>query len=1054
MKKLVSLLVAAGMLAAPAANVMGAEFVQKDLFSSFDSMLDYTSTSADSNLPNGWTTLRSNPTETERRAALVDNEVIGTTNTLKLTGTKMDNGAAMRFPFSEVVKKGKIHVGFDMKADGQIRLGGHYVLGGNYNPEDYVGADGAGWYVNNTYFVYDSGALNTYQPTNLPENANIKSVAAVSAAAWHRYDVYIDVDAHKYSIFVDGDEKGNYELAMYELKSFWIQCDTGTAYIDNLYMNHYQTDSAFDGMKVACDTVQNGVVNVTFSEPVEAEGVLPGDFSAVNTATKKSYEPTEAELATDNPGYNLTFENLPTGEYEITVSNAYKGGISKTAAENTAKFTVKSDLENTPHYFMNQTFDGYTGGMPIGWHVNNAYYDYGYGDAVNSLYKSADHGDGKALNITSLDSENTIEYKFPTTVYDGEFTIEFDVYRGTGEKWGIGLLTPAEYTNELVDDKGDYTTEWWASDDGIKERRDQLDSRRNNTILFATWNSNNLKSLCYQKGLDTWYNGEFSNISIPESAWTHVKAVIDADACEYRVSVDGGAEQTATGVTRLRWRQLYNVVTDKTENVMGIAGLRLHAGKGSNNVQFDNIKVYSGGNSAYNLYEDFNTLVRPATPYNRNMSNWQFFIDGVTGKSGNTGDKAMKIGFDNPSRLCWQPLSVPVKAGKSFDVEFDIKNETVSGNENGTDGWWVLTLGGENETSADANWVIGYRWNAFKAGTGATTTLQDTNITFDSAKWNHVKLSVIAGANPQLKVTVTNERGTFEYTGAADSKFNTQDTCILGIRNDYNCSSPITIDNLTVKEHNTYAAEILSVKAVDFEGKTADVSGTVSSNAKGLAIKMSRPLANADAVKLYYADNGTNASSERYTAYTKTLADNGSTVNIVFNELPQEGKAVVLGVAQNAEFVDSYLNNFTAAQRTFKIVNEQGQLVVDEFRAYTYVEGRTDVHGQKFEGAWVPYTGESFAGLTDLSKIKLVAKGYNTDADAKIFLSGNDYKVTADGATQMLDGNITTRMAGRGSFEQELDNLPLDAETETFKGMLWTYPGMIPLEKALEYSVK
>lgn len=1064
MKKLVSLLVAAGMLAAPAANVMGAEFVQKDLFSSFDSMLDYTSTSADSNLPNGWTTLRSNPGRGESRAELVDNEVIGTTNTLKLTGTGTDAGAAMRFPFSEVVKKGKIHVGFDMKADGKIRLGGHYVKDGNYNPEDYVGEEGKGWYVNNTYFVYKYDDVNknyvlvTYNPTHEPDIGTPLTITAIKQVEWHRYDVYIDVDAQKYSIFVDGDEKGKYDLEKYELKSFWIQCDTGTAYIDNLYMNHYQTDSAFDGMKAACDTVQNGVVNVTFSEPVEVEAVFANDFSAVNTATKQSYEPTDAELATDNPGYNLTFGDLPTGEYEITVSSAYKGGISKTAAENRAKFTVKSDLENEPHYFMNQTFDEYTGGMPIGWHVNNAYYDYGYSTDVNKLYKSADHGDGKALNISSLDSENTIEYKFPTTIYDGKFTIEFDVYRGTGEKWGIGLLTPAEYTNELVDSKGDHTTEWWASDEGIKARRDQLDSRRNNTILFATWNSNNLKSLCYQKGLDTWYNDEFSNISIPESAWTHVKAVIDADACEYRVSVDGGAEQTATDVTRLRRRQLYNVVTDKTENVMGIAGLRLHASKGSNKVQFDNIKVYSGGNSAYNLYEDFNTLVRPATPYNRNMSNWQYFIEGVTGKSGNTGDKAMQINFpsgESHDLLCWQPLSVPVKAGKSFDVEFDIKNEAVSGNEKGTDGWWVLTLGGENETSHGANWVIGYRNNAFKAGTGATNALNnETNITFDSAKWNHVKLSVIAGANPQLKVTVTNERGTFEYTGAADSKFNTKDTCILGIGNSWHCSSPITIDNLTVKEHNTYAAEILSVKAVDFEGETADVSGTVSSNAKGLAIKMSRPLSNADAVKLYYADSGTNASSERYTAYTKTLADNGSTVNIVFNELPQEGKAVVLGVAQNAEFVDSYLNNFTADQRTFTIVNEQGRLVVDEFRAYTYVEGRTDIHGQKFEGAWVPYTGESFAGLTDLSKIKLVAKGYNTDADAKIFLSGNDYKVTADGATQMLDGNITTRMAGRGSFEQELDNLPLDAETETFKGMLWTYPGMIPLEKALEYRVK
>lgn len=1077
MKKLVSLLVAAGMLAAPAANVMGAEFVQADLFSVFDSMLGYTSTSADSNLPQGWTTLRSNPGKGESRAALADSETVGTTNTLKLTGTGTDAGAAMRFPFSEVAKTGKIHVGFDMKADGKIRLGGHYVRGGNYNPEDYVGADGAGWYVNNTYFVYDAGALNTYQPTDIPENQNIKAVSAVSAAAWHRYDVYIDIDAHSYNIYVDGEKQGDdYSLAMYELKSFWIQCDTGTAYIDNVYLNHYQTENAFDGMKVTADSVQNGIVNVTFSEPIASGAVFTDDFSAVNTATNVKYEPTEAEEANDNPGYNLMFEDLPMGEYEITVSNAYTGKISRTAAANTAKFTVKADLENEPHYFMNKDFDDYAGGMPIGWELNSAWYDYGYSDDVNALYKSAEHDGGKALNITSAETaENTIEYKFPTTVYDGKFTVEFDAYRGTGEKWAIGLLTPAEYSNELVSDSAktknsDKDADWWTGEEGMKVRRDELQSRRIKTILFATWNG---EKLCYQTDLDTWFNGTVSNVTIPENQWTHVKAVIDADACEYRVSVNGGAEQKVTGVTRLKRRQLYNVITGKNENIMGISGLRLHTNSNSKDVKFDNIKVYSGGSAAYNLYEDFNTMGSPVQPYNslymnqagakdcNSTSAWSV-VAGETGRSGEASDKAMKIKFEqNQDFAYYRPISVPVKAGHSFDVEFDIKNTS-------DDGRWELILADDDYKigSIDAascknfmfnNWVIGKRAaENIYAGTGAANSLgTDTGIQWKTGEWHHIKLSVIAGAEPRFELSVTYQDGTqaAKWTGAASEKFNNKDTSLLGIESAWSKSYPIIIDNLTVKEYDAYSAGITSVKAVDFEGAKTVVNGTVSGNAEGLEIKLSNPIADTDAVKLYYADKGNKVSAERYIVCTKTLSDDGCTVNIVFNELPEAGRDIILGIAQNNAFTDGYLNNFTGAEKSFRIVNE-GKFVVKEFRAYTYVAGRKDAHGQEYPDAWVPYTGESFAGLTDLSQIKLVAKGYNTDADAKIFLSGNDYKVSTDGVTQLIDGKITTRTVGRGNFEQVLDNLPLDSETETFKGMLWTYPGMVPLENALEYSVK
>lgn len=1076
MRKIITFLLSIGMFCTSFISVFAAGFAQPDLFSSFNTMIGYKSTAQDAKLPQGWMTLYNNTTEEENRAKLIDNERIGSTNVLRLNGRSAEFGAAMRYPFSETARTGKIHAGFDMRVStgGRIRFGGHYAYAGNYNPNDYVGGDGQNWYVNNVYFEVNDGACSTYQPTNLPESGNLQVMDFVTAEMWHRYDLYIDLDERSYTLYVDGEKTGDvYTLAMHELKSFWIQCDTGTAYIDNLYMNHWQDSEQFDGLQIGVDYAESGValnggvINLTFSEYVDIRP-MPTDFTAVNLDSGVQCTPDETRFSEDAAGYDLVFGQLPPGRYALSVSPEIRGVNSNTSAENKVIFATQSaSLDATPRYYLNQDFEGYAGGMPVGWNINTSAYEAGYSDAIASAFSAGVHDGGTALNIITPDAERNIEYKFPSDIYDGKFTIEFDIYHTPTARWAIGLLTPAEYTTELVSmdaqqANSDKDAAWWASDEGIQARKADLDMRRLKTVVFSQWEKTNDEylRLCRTTNFSEWYNGIVPGAEIPGNVWTHVRAVIDADAAQYRVSINDGQEMVVENVERLRRREMYNVETGQTEYVSGIAGLRLHVNKNTEGVvAFDNVKVYADTEGAHNLYEDYNTLNHPYRPYNNRFSNagWEYYTTGTEGSSGTAGDKAMRIDFPKSEGtqdlLFWQPLSTPIKAGQSFDVEFDIKNEALTPEK---DGYWELILGGRDETTVNGNknWVIGKRNGAnLLAGTGGTDSLPtDTGIPWKTGQWHHIKLSVRnTDGMYQFTLKVDYEDGTQAgtWTGSADGKYAERDTHIFAIRNNWNASTPIYLDNVKITESGKYAADVLGIDAVDYMGAEKTVDTDLSADSQGINIVLSQPLANTDAVSLCYINKGTGAKA---IDCTKTLSDDGRTIRIRFKTLPRLNEDIAVEINQRAEFAGSYSTNFSAYQKVFRITDCEGELKVTDFRVYQWFDSRTDAQGHIFAGMWAPYAGESFENIVDGSGLKLIAAGYNTGEPEMLFIAGSAYKTNTDGSVGMQESNTATFEIERGTFKAELTGLPVGAETGKFKGMLWTFPDMRPLWPALEYN--
>ncbi len=1101
MKKQVALLLTAGILASSVVPASAA-FKQGKVVSYFDSMLGYESASGDQTLPEGWEVLyNAGHTDEIARAKKVDSEFItgsdATSNVIKLNGFSANFGAAMRYTFDEVIKTGKVHAGFDMKVTGasqEVRFGGHYVQSGNYNPDDSLGmnynSDGTPksyWDEKNTYLNIKGDSEGTKAYTCKPANSDTKEDTGVTVTpdVWYRYDLYLDTQAKTYDIYIDGVLINSYTLDRYLLKSFWFQCDTGTAYVDNVCFEHYQTGD-FDTMQAVIDydsdgvALSGGIVNVSFSEKLSDEIEVSDAHFIVKNAEGEEQYVIDYVVPTDNGGAEIGLSDIAAGTYTIEVSDELKGAISGTSASNVMKFsTVTEDSTITgAAYYMNEDFEQYAGGFPTGWGKGDNFgfkYNYTTGDIGNYKMTAGEgRNGGKALQFDVASQERTIEYKFPNTIYDGKFTIEFDLYHDPSARWALGLLTPSEYREDLVE-----------SADSTKSGFDSLADRRNNSLILAQFEATDgeYKILSTNTGYSNWIGPAFEGVTVPGGAWTHIKAVIDGDGNKYTVTATDelGVEKTATvtGITRIAKRTLYNTTTQKTEDIFGIAGLRLLASKNTDGiVKFDNLKVYGNADKAYNLYEDFNTMVKHNdhatdgagdTIMNSITSSgisgrWDYFNVDEYGSQG----KALKVHTaGNQTRMIVKWLSIPVKAGRSFKVEFDIKNDASYSNNGYKGGAWELALGNwdavKNSAYDGMNRIMsrplvadGVAPKLTASGLNDTGVEEkmNTEIEFTDGAWNRIELFVDNAANKMI-VTKKNPStdevlGSYEVTSLPWLR--STDISYIGFRAPWECGPSFSLDNLKVYETDTpEAVSVTSVKAVGYDGTNPDIAGTMSEASSAIEINLSHPIANVNAVSLVYPAIGTGTQG-RTISCTKTLSNGGRTINVSFTEKPRLNEDIAIEIVQNAVFAKSYLTNFGTYNKVFKLIEStDGGLVVTDFRVYMYEEERVDGNGHVYPAAWVPYFGDAFTDLTANDRIRLQVKGYNTGAEQKLFLSGNDYITDAQGVKELADTTAKVLTIPSGTFEETLD-IPNAVEATSFKGLLWQYPGMAPIDKALEYN--
>ena len=672
-------------------------------------------------------------------------------------------------------------------------------------------------------------------------------------------------------------------------------------YVDNVYMHHYQTADEFEAPKIAIDyanaTVasKNGTVDVVFSESINVDTFTAGQFIIKNSLTGEIAAIEDVTPIDGTTGARITFSSLEPGEYAVSVKDSVKGAISDKAVLNVAAFAVAgSKADEIRRYYINENFDSYKGGMPLDFGAAQyGSYDANYASALTSV-KGAD---GTAIK---LGANKNIEYKFGEPIYSGKFTVEFDVNRSSGG-WAVGLMSAGDffYDDDYMEisqyeqrenditysiwkkghDDGTIADDWstWAKDKSQKfiewqtqnearwlgEKINHYITRKSKNLLVGNTNADNASAVYTAKGKSATGTDLLDGVTINENTWTHIKSVVDLDAGTYSFYVGGNTTPVVVSYTqpttadksyrlaRFARDEFYNSTNSAIapkKFIYGIQGIRLQS---IADTKYDNVMVYTG--TLYNDSLDFNGKVsgtaQPGWSFSEGGQNYAYNahrpearMHTALGASGSENDKAIHFNAmkdnDYYDRYFIHNFATPVKAGASFEIDFDVKSSNTA-IQRTADGWsrWLFGLVEEDyiqqtalntaEGSVAANGelgnkaanddfkyrcfignnVAGYDYGKIGVNTNGGDILHtnmdvDTGLVEETNEWNHIKLLVTPNDNgASLVASITNKDGettasnTINLTGESANRFNEKDTygCVFyGIN--------FMIDNFKVKQ--------------------------------------------------------------------------------------------------------------------------------------------------------------------------------------------------------------------------------------------------------------
>ena len=533
--------------------------------------------------------------------------------------------------------------------------------------------------------------------------------------------------------------------------------------------------------------------------------------------------------------------------------------------------------------------------------------------------------------------------------------------------------------------------------------------------------------------------------------------------------------------------------------VEGLNGIRLQKTAGSE-VEFDNVKVYT--DKSYNDFQDFNgkengTSV-PGWYFAGTQKNCNYMYNGhrpesrisaVDGKTGVSGDKALKLNNDSTLRYYIHPFEIPIKATTKFDLEFDVKNES------GSNAIWMLALmeeaymhqngantmpasgtegiaeNGEVGTASDGNafmrrnilsnfvWEnnaysfnkIGYSQSA--SAWYATNITSDTGLTLENGEWNHIKLSiepVSSTYGSDFTVTVTDKDGNSKTSSklrmhTRGDRFYNFDTYGCGFY-----TNGCTIDNLKVTQATEeYKSTVTSINSIDVRENKNKLDATIGTDELQLEVNLSAPAKTTDDITLYYSKLAEGQRPE----YTIHLQDNGYKALIDLTNV-ELGEDITICVSNKADIGTTYISKPATTFASFKVVQAESEFNVTDFRLYEYVDGRTYQSGSKTfscEGAWVPIMRETLDGHTDFNNLKLVAKGYNTGDEREVSMIAGFYK---NEDASMLDSIVSGRKTiSQGNFNEEYLIENQETIGNRLKIFMWQPQDIQPLADSMEYSL-
>ena len=603
-------------------------------------------------------------------------------------------------------------------------------------------------------------------------------------------------------------------------------------------------------------------------------------------------------------------------------------------------------------------------------------------------------------------------------------------------------------------------------------------------------------------------------VTVPANEWTKVKAVVDLDAGKYYFYVNDSTDpvaveyKTATdgNYDTARFARTYLRDTDGNYKVLGgIAGLRLQK-YGDGTVEFDNVKVYT--DKSYNDYLDFNTASTYGSTqpgwYSNNATTWsnmQYF--GHNGENyrlstnganfaADSSDKAIK--FNRGWTYYTHPFAVPVKAASAFTVEFDLFAEDNTR--------WVMNLLDERymTRNVDNTATTGTVFNGEKgtAGTqekhtmeqngiltnvyGSTSTVgfatvagtsftpqyaqnfKEANITYNTNKWQHIKLEFVPASNEEmtlvLSVTCDGETKTsgkqwlkYSWYESGKARMYKYDTIGLAFLIPGESGKGISVDNIKVTETETASkAAVTSITTADEKGEQIDLADKVykvGDVISDINVEFSAPLNNSDAITLYYPQDENGAAPR----YTVTMSEDKKSATVKMTECDLN-KNVTLCVSNKADMGSTNLTAPDTASATFGVVQAEDKLVIEDFRLYEHIDGRT-FNNYSCEGIWVPVTADRLDGdkYMTFNGLKIVAKGYNTGSPKNVLMMSGIYNNTDTVKDLLSASEIENKEVPTGRFDNvEYTIESTDTDANLMKCFIWDANNLKPLWNKLEYE--
>ncbi len=354
----------------------------------FDSFDDYASTGA---LPNNWHA-ESTSNYVYASSVCVDS---AHGNSVKLTWAKINQ------VFTESASSGKLHVSFETRTNDASKkklftyliqdaatsptpglVSKPPLVGGVYASVFSSAINDALWnkavFFNQTINYYRVNTIDNGSDTTDMNSWNVITGTAIENNRWYSVDIIADFNTRLIDYYIDGIKvntvdvgfgRGNPDFAFDGIVFNCENAGSGTStdgsayYIDNVYVNHYDTDEdvtafATDGSKVLRT---NGSVNISFSEPVNivSDPITAADISVTRVYDNQVITGVGVAAQTDK---NISL-SLPTLDaatrYRIKFNKSISSKIAPLKSV-TNSVTYTTELEKVSTTKLSSNFNSYT----------------------------------------------------------------------------------------------------------------------------------------------------------------------------------------------------------------------------------------------------------------------------------------------------------------------------------------------------------------------------------------------------------------------------------------------------------------------------------------------------------------------------------------------------------------------------------------------------------------------------------------------------------------------------------------------------------------------